>query len=188
MTKNILKIFLEKGFLLDKEMLDFLSELKDEEIANEIINKIAIISKQKLITKNLVNQNIEKLRPIFFDLDSEKKKLIERFFVNVSISVEVHKETIYEPIVEDKKEMKNPPVKIISSPIVSSKTAATGKQNNPTIIDAVPTTHLPTAPFLCARTKSMSENKMVSFPIEIRLSPSKRKLSKRYFIFLFVIK
>ena len=121
MTKSILKIFLEKGFLLDKEMLDFLSELKDEEIANEIINKIAIISKQKLITKNLVNQNIEKLRPIFFDLDNEKKKLIERFFVNVSISVEVHKETIYEPVVENKKEIGNPPVKVISSPIVSSK-------------------------------------------------------------------
>ncbi|VVB78667.1 DNA polymerase II small subunit [uncultured archaeon] len=121
MAQNILKLFLERGFLLDKEMLDFLSELKDEEIANEIINKIAIISKQKLITKNLVNQNIDKLRPIFFDLDSEKKKLIEKFFINVSISVEVHKETFYEANTSDNLEAKNPPVKIISSPIISSK-------------------------------------------------------------------
>ncbi len=121
MVKNILRLFLEKGFLLDKEMLDFLSELKDEEIANEIINKIAIISKQKLITKNLVNQNIEKIKPIFFELDSEKKKLVERFFVNVSISVEVKKEIVYEPNIDEKKENKAPVVRVLYSPIISSK-------------------------------------------------------------------
>jgi DNA polymerase II small subunit len=123
MNQNIIKLFIEKGFLLDREMLDFLNELKDEDIANEIINKIAIISKQKLITKSLVNQNIEKIRPILYDLDNEKKKVIERFFVNVSISVEVKKET---SILNDKKianfnSNKNPLVKIISSPMIGSQ-------------------------------------------------------------------
>ena len=119
MAKNILKIFLEKGFLLDREMLDFFNELKDEEIANEIINKIAIISQKKIITKSLVNQNFEKIKPILFELDSEKKKLIERFFVNVSISVEVKKETVLEEI--EGRGDKHPLVKILSSPILSSK-------------------------------------------------------------------
>ena len=35
-------------------MLEFLNELKDEDIANEIINKIALVSKQKIITKNFI--------------------------------------------------------------------------------------------------------------------------------------
>jgi len=118
MEHNILKLFIEKGFLLDKEMLDFLNELKDEDIAKEIINKIALISKQKLITRNLVNQNLDKIKPIFFELDGEKKKLIEKFFVNVSISVEVKKEIIVEDIV--KTSNKNN-VKIISSPVLSSQ-------------------------------------------------------------------
>ena len=74
MEQNILKLFIEKGFLLDKEMLDFLSELRDEDVANEIINKIAIVAKQKLITKNLVNQNFEKIKPILHELGAEKKK------------------------------------------------------------------------------------------------------------------
>lgn len=122
MESNILKLFIEKGFLLDKEMLDFLNELKDEEIANEIINKIAIISKQKLITKNLVNQNFDKIKPIFFELDSDKKKLVERFFVNVYISVEVKKETSFQDnVTKNINKNMNLPVKILSSPLIVSQ-------------------------------------------------------------------
>ncbi len=119
MSQNILKFFIERGFLLDKEMLDFLNELEDEEIADEIISKIAIASKQKLITKSLVNRNFEKIRPLFFKLDDNKKKLIEKFFVNVSISVEVKKETL---IVDDYLNNYNEKgsVKVISSPVMPS--------------------------------------------------------------------
>ena len=116
MEHNILKLFIEKGFLLDKEMLDFLNELEDEDIANEILNKIAIVSKQKLITKNLVNQNFEKIKPILFDLDSNKKRLVEKFFINVSISVEVKSETTIDSPLRVRS-----PVKIISSPVLASQ-------------------------------------------------------------------
>ncbi|MBR9704921.1 hypothetical protein GOV12_05905 [Candidatus Pacearchaeota archaeon] len=117
MVQNILKIFIEKGFLLDKEMLEFLSELKDEDVAHEIINKIAIVSKQKLITKSLVDQNFEKIKPILFELDGDKKKLVDKFFVNVSISVEVKKEIVYSQEPEVDKESEIRPIKVISSPV-----------------------------------------------------------------------
>ena len=119
MSENILKIFIEKGFLLDREMLDFLSELEDKNIADEILNKIAIISQKKIITKSLVNENIEKIRPLFFELEDEKKKLVDKYFVNVSISVEVKKERIIEDNIE-KIEDNKINLKIISSPIISS--------------------------------------------------------------------
>ena len=92
MESNTLKLFLEKGFLLDKEMLDFLNELDDSEVANEILDKIAVVSRKKIITKSLVGDNIDKIKPILFELDGEKKKLVDKYFVNVSISVEVKKE------------------------------------------------------------------------------------------------
>ncbi len=120
MAINIIKLFIEKGFLLDGEMLDFFKELKDEDVAKEIINKIAVVSQQKLITKNLINENIEKIKPILFELDVEKKKIIEKFFVNVSISVEVKKETIIAKPDEKNKENKLD-VKVLSSPLVSSQ-------------------------------------------------------------------
>jgi len=131
MKDNILKLFIERGFLLDKDMLNFLNELKDESVANEIIDKIAIVSQQKVITKGLVDKNLEKIKPILFGLDQEKKRLVEKYFVNVSVSVEVKKETSIEENSEEVKtedsvssEEKNDyqgSVKIISSPVLTSQ-------------------------------------------------------------------
>ena len=87
MSENILKVFIERGFLLDREMLDFLKEFGDDKLASEIINKIAIISKKKIITKTLVNENLDKIKPILFELDNENKKLVDKYFVNLSISL-----------------------------------------------------------------------------------------------------
>jgi DNA polymerase II small subunit len=121
MKEDILKLFIERGFLLDKDMLNFLSELKDEEVANEILTKIALISHEKLITKTLVDNNLEKIKPVLIDLDKDKKKIVEKFFVNISVSVEVKKET---EIKEDKEEVqkeKISPVKILSPTILPAK-------------------------------------------------------------------
>jgi DNA polymerase II small subunit len=93
MSENILRLFLEKGFLLDRDMLNFLQDLDDESVAKEIINKIAVVSQKKLITRNLVGENIEKIQPFLFQLEDDKKKLVEKYFVNVSVSVEVRKES-----------------------------------------------------------------------------------------------
>jgi DNA polymerase II small subunit len=123
MSQDILKIFIEKGFLLDNEMLNFLQELSDEEVAYEIIDKISIVSKKKVITKELVNDNLDKIKPIFLNLNKEKKKIIEKYFVNISISFEVKKETVVEDSVEQPKtewKHKNS-VKIISSPVLQSQ-------------------------------------------------------------------
>ncbi|MFA5173912.1 MAG: metallophosphoesterase [Candidatus Pacearchaeota archaeon] len=117
MTQKILKLFIEKGFLLDKEMLDFFNQLEDEELAKEIVNKLSVISHQKLITKTLINENIAKLKPVFVELEGTKKKIIEKFLVNVSVSLEVKKETSIE---EEKIEANNEGVvKIISSPVIA---------------------------------------------------------------------
>ena len=51
MSEKILKLFIEKGFLLDRDTLDFFRQIQDEDVANEIISKIEI-SGQKLVTKN----------------------------------------------------------------------------------------------------------------------------------------
>jgi DNA polymerase II small subunit len=122
MEENILKLFIEKGFLLDKDMFNFLNELKDEEVANEILNKIAFISNEKLITKHLVGHNLEKIKPILVELDNEKKKIVEKFFINISVSVEVKKETeVTQKTKENKISKIRSPVKVLSSPVILAK-------------------------------------------------------------------
>lgn len=138
MVSNILKLFVEKGFLLDKEMLDFLNELDDGDVANEILDKIAVVSQKKIITRGLVGENIEKIKPILFELDDEKKKLVDKYFVNaeilcsvsqnskefedVSISVELKKESEIDNRSIDAEDFVEPGnVKILSSPIIASQ-------------------------------------------------------------------
>ena len=133
MKDKVLKLFIERGFLLDSDMLNFLNELKDENVANEIIDKIAITSQQKVITKGLVDKNIEKIKPILVELGNEKKKLVEKYFVNVSVSVEVKKETSVEKqkgekergekekIKIDSEVLPKNSVKILSSPVLAAQ-------------------------------------------------------------------
>ena len=76
MTQEILKLFMEKGFLLDKEMLSFFNQLQDENLAREIIEKISVISKEKVITKNLINEHISKFKSVFYGAEDDKRKII----------------------------------------------------------------------------------------------------------------
>ena len=141
MSQNILKLVLEKGFLLDKDMLDFFQDLNDEDIAHEIINKIAVVSQKKVITKSLVEENIDKIRPLLFQLEDEKKKLVEKYFVNISINVGVKGESgvvssgggISSEVLEEggnsvgvtngnsEENLEKGNVKILSSPILASQ-------------------------------------------------------------------
>jgi len=132
---NIVKLFVEKGFLLDREMLDFFNELDDNDVANEILNKIAIVSQKKIITKGLVGENIEKINPILYELDDGKKKLVNKYFVdteNLLFSAspnskefeESNKDigkNVEQPIIEDLNYIKPGNVKVLSSPVIVSK-------------------------------------------------------------------
>ena len=120
MVQNILKLFIEKGFLLDGDMLNFFNELKDEEVANEILDKIALISQQKLITKTLVDDNLEKIKPVLSELDLEKKKVVEKYFINVSVSIEVKKEIDVNNVKKEKTNTTDD-LKILHSPVLASK-------------------------------------------------------------------
>jgi len=119
MSEKILRLFLRRGYLLDKEMLDFFNKIGDERVVDEILNRIRTSSSEKLITRDLLNNNIEKIKPVFEELDNDKQKIIERFFVNISVSVEVKKETRLEEIKDDRDDFGK--VKVISSPLIQNK-------------------------------------------------------------------
>jgi len=96
MEQEILKFIVKKGFLLDNEMLNFFSQLQDKEVADRILEKINMVSGERIITKSLVDKNLSKMQEVFSSLGDEKKKVIERFFVNVSFNIEIKKEKYIE--------------------------------------------------------------------------------------------
>ncbi len=83
-NKNILKFCMEKGFLLDKEMLGLLSDL-DEKTIKQIIDRIASLGvSERVITKNVFSNNFEKIKNVI-GLENNKV-VLERFFIKLGYS------------------------------------------------------------------------------------------------------
>lgn len=121
MERENLKFFLEKGFLLDKEMLSFFSQLQDRETADKILEKIKTISNERILTKSLIDKNLGKIQDVFSSLEDEKKKLVERFFVNLTLNIEIKKEKYIGEKEEKEKIEEINNLKIISPSIVPPK-------------------------------------------------------------------
>lgn len=96
MQSENLKFFIERGFLLDNEMLKFFSELSDESVASQILEKISAISNERVITKSFIDKNLGKIQDVFSSLEEDKKQLVERYFVNLSLNIEIKKEKYIE--------------------------------------------------------------------------------------------
>jgi len=91
-SKEILKFCIEKGLLIEPEVLNLLSEANDNESAKLIIEKIAETHRQKVITKNFFEQNKEKVKEFFLTLPEENKKSLEKFKIKLGLQIEISKE------------------------------------------------------------------------------------------------
>ncbi len=120
MEKEILNFFIKKGFLLDNEMLDFFSQLEDKKTVDKILEKIKMLSRERIITKSLINQNLPLIQDVFSSLEDEKKKVVERFFVNLSLNIEIKKEKYIEEEIPEKEAVINH-LRIVSPVIVPAK-------------------------------------------------------------------
>jgi len=89
--EDILKFCIERGILLDKEVLDSLKTL-DPEIVKEILTKLDL--KKKIITKAFFNNNASKLKQVYSELDSEKKQNVKQFFINFGISLKIENKIV----------------------------------------------------------------------------------------------
>jgi DNA polymerase II small subunit len=95
---DILKFCLDKGFLLDKEVLNLFSEAGDLEGVKLVLEKIKQNTQQRIITKNIFFKNKEKVNEIFLGLPKENQKSLEKLKIKLGLSIEIFKE---EKIEED---------------------------------------------------------------------------------------
>ena len=122
--QEILKFCLENGLLMDKEVLGLFSETQDVESVKLIINKIKSQTNQKILTKNIFDQNKDQVNQIFSEIPVEKQKSLENLKIKLGLSIEISKEVnkeISTPKFEDKKIEDSQIVINSSSPIMSKK-------------------------------------------------------------------
>jgi DNA polymerase II small subunit len=122
--KEILKFCIEKGLLMDKDVLSLFSESKDIDSVKMIIERIKSQTREKIITKELFNKNLEKVTQFFSSLPEDKQKNLERLKIKLGLSIEISKEIVSsvkekEPVFEIPWQ---PTVKVVSvSPIQNKK-------------------------------------------------------------------
>ncbi len=91
-SKEILEFCLQKGLLLDKEVLNIFSETKDTESVKLIIEKIRNYTQKRLITKNLFDQNKEQVSRVFSTLPEANQRELETLKIKLGLSIEISKE------------------------------------------------------------------------------------------------
>jgi len=115
-NQEILRFCLEKGFLLDKEVLNIFNETSDVESIKLIMEKIRDTTHQRIITKNLFNQNKEKVFQIFSTLPKENQQNLEGLKIKLGLSIEISQEFSKEKKEEIKEEQYFDKVRVLASP------------------------------------------------------------------------
>ena len=84
-SKEILNFCLQKGLLLDEEVLHLFSETKDVESVKLIIEKIRTLTQKRIITKNLFDENNEQVCRVFSTLPEESQKELETLKIKLGL-------------------------------------------------------------------------------------------------------
>ncbi len=92
MDSEILKVIRDKGLLLERDVLDLLNSFGNAKVAGEFLEQLGRVSGQKMITKNVLSNNVEYVKSFFGKLPGEEKGSLENVFVKLGISLEIRRE------------------------------------------------------------------------------------------------
>ena len=87
--KEILCFCMQKGLLIDKEVLNLFSETADIESTKMIIEKIKEHTNTRMITKNIFIQNKEVVDEFFSRASEDKKNEIQKLKIKLGLSIEI---------------------------------------------------------------------------------------------------
>ena len=90
-TKEILNFCIEKGLLIDNEILNLFKDTEDVETVKLIIGKIKDHTQKRIITKELFYENKEKVGEFFSDFPKENREF-ERLRIKLGLSIEISRQ------------------------------------------------------------------------------------------------
>lgn len=120
MHNQILNFCLQRGLLVDNEVLNLLSETSDIDSIKIVIEKIKSNTTQKIITRNLLDKNKEQVNQVISSLPVEIQRNFENLKIKLGLSIEISKE-VEKEIIKPATEINESVVKILSNPVFSDK-------------------------------------------------------------------
>lgn len=112
-SKQLLKVCLENGLLVDKDVLNLFNGAKDINSVKLIIDKLKNYTRQNIITKNIFYEHKEKVNEFFYELPQKSQKELENFKIKLGLSIEISREK--QSIVDEKNSPSINPTKSNSS-------------------------------------------------------------------------
>jgi DNA polymerase II small subunit len=120
-SKEILKYCIEKGLLLDKDVLKIFNDASiDSESVKFILEKIKTRTNQRILTKEFLSKNKEYLDTVFLELPKENQKTFETLKIKLGLNIQISKEVSIEvdsfkkESLQDKRPFENSSIKIAS--------------------------------------------------------------------------
>src|SRR3972149_8897570 len=96
-AREILKFCMERGLLIEPEVLNLLSEEgEDPESVKLMIDKIRLHTQKRIITKQLFEQEKEKVGEFFLTLPKENQRMLEKLKIKLGLQIEISKEVLTE--------------------------------------------------------------------------------------------
>lgn len=122
-TKEILNFCLEKGLLIDKEILNLFTGTTDTESAKLILEKIKTHTNQRIITRSVFSQDRERIKEFFTDLPEENQQKLKKLKIKLGLSIEISKEIedVERKLLEKTNGNYKGNVKVVSMPPLVSK-------------------------------------------------------------------
>ncbi len=120
--KEILNFCLEKGILLDKEVLQLFSQASDFDAVRLMIEKIKESTDSKIITKNVFVQGFRQVEGSGY-LPEDKQKSLEKLRIKLGLELEISRE-FHSPEATKKEtsfEQNFSPMEVYSYPTISNK-------------------------------------------------------------------
>ena len=128
--KEILRFCIERGLLIEPEVLNLFSEAtNDEESVKIIIEKLKNHTQKRIITKNLFEQNKERVNEFFLTLPKENQKQLEKLKIKLGMQIEISKEVSSEINSSSDdgirtysiREFEQEPIKVVHEPVFLKK-------------------------------------------------------------------
>ena len=122
--KEILNFCIERGMLVDKEVLNLFKETSDLSSVKLILEKIREQTQQRVITKSVFSENREKVIQSFSSLPEENQKKLEKLKIKLGLSIEISRQNSEPSTYVINKEVSNQlgenygNVKIVSHPSI----------------------------------------------------------------------
>jgi len=112
MDKEILKFCVDKGLLLDKDLLNLFCEEKNLDSIKLILEKIQTHTNKRVITRDVFFKNRKRVSEAFNALPEEHQKKLEKLKIKLGLSIEISKEVSIEK--EKISEISPGPVRVMS--------------------------------------------------------------------------